>query len=80
MGTPDGGPMPSYSKARRVFELIAKERYRSKTGLLSILQVIAESPDSYDVKRQAELIFADIRKKGIRDSDLDRYQFEEDGE
>jgi hypothetical protein len=75
MGTPDGGPMPSHNKARRVFELVAKDRLNSKEGLLHILQVIAENPNNNAILREADLIFADIRNKGIRDADLDEYSF-----
>lgn len=75
MGTPDGGPMPSHNKARRVFELVAKDRWNSKEGLLHILQVIAENPNNNAILREADLIFADIRNKGIRDADLDEYSF-----
>ncbi|CAI8615782.1 unnamed protein product [Vicia faba] len=75
MGTPDGGPMSSHNKARRVFELVAKDRLNSKEGLLHILQVIAENPNNNAILREADLIFADIRNKGIRDADLDEYSF-----
>jgi hypothetical protein len=37
--------------------------------------VIAESPDNNYVKQRADFFFADIRNKGIRDADLDGYNF-----
>jgi hypothetical protein len=39
------------------------------------LQVIAENPNNNAILREADLIFADIRNKGIRDADLDEYSF-----
>jgi len=69
---------PSYSKYRRVFELVVGPNLKSKTRLVEVLADIANNPENNPTKERAHRIMNSIYQQKIKDRDLDSYQFEED--
>lgn len=70
---------PSYSKYRRVFELVVGPNFKSQARLLEVLSDIADNPANNHTIERARRIMNSIYQQQIKDRHLDSYQFEEDG-
>lgn len=68
---------PSYSKYRRVFELVVGPNWKSKARLVEVLADIANNPANNPVKERSRQIMNDIFERQIKERDLDSYEFEE---
>lgn len=62
---------PSYSKYRRVFELVVGP----KTRLVEVLADIANNPEKNSTIERARRIMNSIYQQQIKDCDLDSYEF-----
>jgi hypothetical protein len=54
--TPAGTPKPSKEKARRILELIAGPRYKSKAGLAELSDIVSTNPADNFFLTRARLI------------------------
>lgn len=66
---------PSYSKYRRVFELVVGPNYKSQTRLVEVLADIANNPENNPTIERARRIMNSIYQLQIKDRDLDSYEF-----
>lgn len=75
--TPTGTPKPSKEKAKRIMELIAGPRYKSKAGLAELSDIVSTNLADNLFRTRAQLISSYSWLTRIKDRDLQEYESNE---